>query len=114
MCASNNPPDGRYLFKARKKGIADEYAEYYYYVLEAKIVLHNEICISLITEFAENRVEEANKQDCELKARRRLTERLKRTFPRPSIFVCADNLYACEPFFRDCEEKKRKFLDLCG
>lgn len=110
LYTSYNPLDGHYLFKVHHKGTEDEYTEYYYYVLEAKIVLHNEICVSVMTEFVENRVEEANKQDCELKACWRLMERLKRAFPRLPVCICADSLYACEPFFRACGEKKWTFL----
>ena len=110
LYTSYNPLDGHYLFKVHNKGTEDEYTEYYYYVLEAKIVLHNEICVSVMTEFVENRVEEANKQDCELKACWRLMERLKRAFPRLPICICADSLYACEPFFRECGKKEWKYL----
>ena len=108
--SSREPLDGHCLFKVHKKGTDEEYTEYYYYVLEAKIVLHNEICVSIMTEFVENTEEEANKQDCELKACWRLMERLKEAFPRLPICISADSLYACEPFFRACEEKKWKFL----
>ena len=110
LYTSYEPLDGHYLFKVHHKGTADEYTEYYYYVLEAKIVLHNEICVSIMTEFVENTDEEANKQDCELKACWRLMERLKRTFPRLPICISADSLYDCGPFFRACGEKKWKFL----
>ena len=73
-------------------------------------MLHDEICVSIMTEFVENTGEEANKQDCELKACWRLMERLKKAFPRLPICISADSLYACEPFFRACEEKKWVFL----
>lgn len=110
LYTSYEPLDGHYLFKVHNKGTADEHTEYYYYVLEAKIVLHSEICVSIMTEFVENIDEETNKQDCELKACWRLMERLKRAFPRLPICISADSLYACEPFFRVCGENKWKFL----
>ena len=110
LYTSFDPLDGNYLFKVHSKGTDNEYTEYYYYVLEAKIVLHDEICVSIMTEFVENTDEEANKQDCELKACWRLMERLKKAFPRLPICISADSLYACEPFFRACEEKKWVFL----
>ena len=110
LYTSYEPLNGHYLFKVHNKGTTDEYTEYYYYVLEAKIVLHNEICVNIMTEFVENTDEEANKQDCELKACWRLMERLKEAFPRLPICISADSLYACAPFFRACAEKKWKFL----
>lgn len=110
LFTSREKLDGNYLFKVHNKGTEEEYTEYYYYVLEAKIVLHNEICVSIMTEFVENTEEEVKKQDCELKACWRLMERLKETFPHLPICLSADSLYACEPFFRACEEKKWAFL----
>ncbi|KAI4446751.1 hypothetical protein C823_001269 [Eubacterium plexicaudatum ASF492] len=52
-----------------------------------------------MTEFVENTGgEEAEKQDCELKACYRLMERLKKEFPKLPVCLCADSLYACENF----------------
>ena len=65
------------------------YTEYYYYILEAKIVLHPDIIVSIMTEFVENtNGEEAEKQDCERNAYYRLMGRLKKEFPRLPI-ACA-------------------------
>ena len=59
-----------------------EYTEYYYYILEAKIVLHPDIIVSIMTEFVENtNGEEAEKQDCERNACYRLMGRLKLSVP---------------------------------
>lgn len=115
--------DGTQLYRSRKvldekslycmhhKGTEKEYRENYYYVLEAKLVLHPEIVVSLATEFVENEEgEEAEKQDCERKACFRLMQRLKKEFPRLPICLSADSLYACEGFFRRCEDYHWKYL----
>lgn len=48
-----------------------------YYVLEAKLVVKNNIVISIATEFVENTGVEEKKPDCELKACYRLMEKRK-------------------------------------
>ena len=53
----------------KEKGTEEEYIEYYHYVLEAKIVLHEKIQVSILTEFIENENREVDKQDCEQKGR---------------------------------------------
>ena len=69
------------LFCRKKKGTEEEYTEYYYYVLEAKVVLHEKIQVSILTEFIENEKREVDKQDCEQEGAKRLMERLKQEFP---------------------------------
>lgn len=51
---------------------------YYHKVLEAKIVLNENVIIILGTEFIENEKEDVSKQDCELNAAKRLLGRLKK------------------------------------
>ena len=51
------------LFCRKKKGTEEEYTEYYYYVLEAKVVLHKKIQVSILTEFIENEKREKNRQE---------------------------------------------------
>jgi len=97
------------VYRVHNRGKAEEYTEYYWYVLEAKLVLHPKIVVSIMSEFVEN-VEFAEKQDCELKAAKRLMERLKKEFPRLPICLCADSLYACEGFFEQCERNGWKYL----
>ncbi len=66
---------------------------YYHNVLEAKIVTDLGLAISVETEFILNS-DGASKQDCELKAFYRLTERLKKRFPQLKICLLLDSLYA--------------------
>ena len=101
--SSQEELDGNYIFRVHKKNQDGEYIEYCYYVLEAKLVLRDNIVVSIMTEFVENKDSEAEKQDCERKACYRLMERLKEMFPRMHICLGGDSLYACERFFDLCE-----------
>ena len=102
--SSQNELDGRYIYKVHKKGTDGEYTEYCYYVLEAKLVLRNDIVVSIMTEFVENTDDEVKKQDCERKACTRLMERLKKEFPKLPICISGDSLYACDSFFQECKK----------
>lgn len=62
------------------------------------------IFVSIMTEFVENSDSEAQKQDCEIKAAKRLMERLRERFPMLQICISADSLYACEGFFELCQK----------
>ena len=92
------------------KGKENEYTEYCYYVLEAKIVFRDDIVVSIMSEFVENTEEEYKKQDCEQKASIRLMERLKHAFPRLPICISGDSLYACHGFFSRCLTHGWRFL----
>ena len=83
---------------------------YYHKVLEAKLVLAENIVISLDTEFIENENENVAKQDCEINAAKRLLKRLKSTFPRLKICIQGDALYAAESIMEICEQNKWKYL----
>ena len=108
--SSRKELDPKSLYRVHNKGTEKEYTEYYYYVLEAKIVLHENILVSIMTEFVENEGKEMEKQDCERKACRRLMERLEKEFPMLPICISADSLYACESFFGECQRKRWRFL----
>ena len=76
-------------------------------MLEAKLVLHPGILVSIMMEFVENSGRgEMEKQDGERKVCWRLMERLKKEFPKLPVCISADSLYACERFFRECAGKK--------
>ena len=78
---------------------------YYHKVLEAKLVLSDDVIISIGTEFIENEHEDVSKQDCELNAAKRLLEKLKKEYPRLPIVIQGDALYAVETFMELCKEK---------
>ena len=83
---------------------------YYHPVLEAKLVTANGFAFSLMTEFIENSDLSADKQDCELKAFYRLSQRLKARFPRLPICLLLDGLYAGGPTFQVCNRNDWKYL----
>lgn len=110
LVSSRKKLDGDCLYRIHKKGTKEEYREYYYYVLEAKLYLHKDIYVSIMTEFVENQEKELEKQDCELKACYRLMERLKKEFPMLRICISGDSLYACQRIFEECRRKNWKYL----
>lgn len=109
--SSRRKLDEKSLYRVHNKGTDKEYTEYYYYILEAKIVLHPDIIVSIMTEFVENTDgKEAEKQDCERKACYRLMERFKKEFPRLPACFCADSLYVCENFFAKCRGSGWRYI----
>jgi hypothetical protein len=77
---------------------------YYHNVLEAKLVTPNGLVFSLMTEFIENESPDVSKQDCELRAFYRLAKRLRQRFPRLSVWLTLDGLFAGGPALTLCEE----------
>ena len=104
LASSTRKLDGECLYRVHNRGEKNEYIEYYYYVLEAKLYLHENIYVSIMTEFVENSDSEAEKQDCERNAAKRLMARLKERFPMLQICISADSLYAYEGFFEMCQK----------
>ena len=98
------------LTKTLHKGTPEEKTIYYHQVLEAKLVLGDDMIISLATEFIENPKENASKQDCELTSFKRLAETLKKQYPRLPICLLADSLYANNTVFQICRKNKWDFL----
>ena len=86
---------------------------YYHSVLEAKIILAENIIISLGTEFIENESENVSKQDCELNASKRLLKRIKKEFPRLKICILGDSLYAAGSIINICKENDWNYLLRC-
>ena len=84
--------------------------DYYHHVLEAKLVLHDKIIISLGTEFIENEHEDVEKQDCELNAAKRLLARIKKQYPRLKICVLGDALYAAESIMKICRTNEWTYI----
>jgi hypothetical protein len=99
------------LYKIHNKGTDNEWTEYYHTALEAKLVLNDNIVISLGTEFIENDgSEDLNqtpgrvKQDSELKAFYRLVARIKQEHPRLRMCLTMDSLYCCQEVFGLCRD----------
>jgi len=93
--------------KIDKKG--NEYQEYSTYVLEAKLVV-GEMVFSIGSEFVENTRENETKQDCEIKAFKRLAEKIKSEYPKLKILISGDALYACKPVMDICKENGWKYI----
>ena len=66
---------------------------YFSNILEAKLVTTTGLSIPLATEWIYNGEEDYQKQDCEQSAFKRLSETLKKRFPRLPICILADGLY---------------------
>ena len=81
---------------------------YFHYVLEAKLVV-GDMVFSIDTEFIENE-RNYEKQDCELKAFKRLAERLKENYKRLPICILGDSLYAVDPVFKLCEKNRWRYI----
>jgi hypothetical protein len=83
---------------------------YFHNVLEAKLVTPEGFAISLESEFIENADPKATKQDCELKAFRRLAEQLKKNYPQLAMCLCLDGLYANGTVMDICRENHWKYI----
>lgn len=102
------------------KETGEKTTQYYHSVLEAKIVLGDDLVVSIASEFIENDGEDAErqkkmsleevKQDCETKAFQRLASKLKKAFPRLPICIMGDSLYASEKVFQICADNQWKYL----
>ena len=85
---------------------------YLHQVLEAKLLGPAGVVISLGSEFIENadaadargKSAEEVKQDCELKALRRLAPRIKKAYPQLPFVLALDSLYGCGPVFALAQE----------
>ncbi len=82
----------------------DGVTTYFHYVLAAKIVTRLGLVVPLAFEFVENPKGEYDKQDCELKAWRRLLPRIRKLYPRLQLNLVGDGLYAEETTFAKCEK----------
>lgn len=98
------------LTRTFNKDTEQEHTIYYHQVLEAKIVLDDDMVVSIATEFIENEKENVTKQDCEINSFKRLAQALKNMFPKLPICILGDSLYACGTVFNICKENKWEFL----
>ncbi len=104
-------------YRCRKVHGKDGEYQYYAYVLEAVLIFSSGMVLPLMSVFLENSPElekitndEEWKQDCELKAFHRLVKRLKKEFPKLSLTLLLDGLYANGPVIEVCLKNKWKFM----
>jgi hypothetical protein len=79
-------------------------------VFEAVMIFDNGMSIPLMSEWIANDGEAYVKQDCELKAFKRLAVRLKDYFSRLNICFLADGLYSNVSMFDICRDYDWKFI----
>lgn len=107
-----------YLERCYNRGTEHEKTRYHRAVLEAKLYLGNGLMVSIGTETIENDKdyikykysEEERKQDCEIKAFKRLVKKIKQAFPRLPICVVADGLYVAENIMDLCESYHWRYI----
>ena len=57
LCSSRKELDGKSLYKVYNKGTEEKYTEYLYYVLEAKLILRENVVVSIMTEFVDKDIQ---------------------------------------------------------
>ena len=97
------------LVKNKTDKNGNEYQEYSTYVLEAKLVV-GEMVFSIGSEFVENTEDNITKQDCEIKAFKRLAKKIKKEYPKLRIIIGADALYAKKTIMDICKENEWKYI----
>ena len=90
---------------------------YSHNVLEAKLITESGLAFSIASEHIENRdgdscdlSKEKQKQDCELKAFKRLAPKIKKAFPQLKICLLIDSLYAAQTIMDICRQNKWAFI----
>ena len=89
----------------------DGKTKYYKYVLEAKVVFGN-MLISIDSEWIENNNfnNENDKQDCEIKAFKRMQKRIKDNYPKLKFIVTGDALYATSTMIDICKNNHWHYI----
>lgn len=84
---------------------------YYKYILECKLVV-GKIVISIDSEFIENSeiLNEKQKQDCEIKAFKRMVKRIKHNYPKYKFIITGDALYAADTIIKICNKHEWKYI----
>jgi hypothetical protein len=84
---------------------------YFHNVLEAKLITHSGMALSIATEWINNQGKAGfDKQDCEREAFKRLAVKIKKAYPRLPIIIVADGLYPWEGFFNTCRQNNWKHI----
>lgn len=102
----------RHCEHCQHRVLKDGSVQYFHYVVAAKIVTEIGLVVPLAFEFCENPagMGEFDKQDCELKASRRLLEKVRRLFPRQRLMLVGDGLYAEQSTFDICAKHGWDFM----
>lgn len=97
--------DGTVQQRAGKKG-----RKRWRMALEARLIGPYGLELPLMVEFLDMRDPIRDKEDCELRGFHRLTRRMRREFPRLSICLLLDGLYAVKSVFDRCDQYDWKFI----
>lgn len=104
---TQNNDEGSRTHKTSKNGKVT----YHYHVVEAKLVTHSGLSISLASEWVTNEADRNyDKQDCEQRAFERLAGKLKRYFPRLPLCILADGLYPNKTFMQICQSNNWAYI----
>ena len=109
IASMNKDPGEHALVRKHKNEDGTITEKYMYQVLEAKLIIGN-IVLSVGTEFIENEKREVSKQDCELKAFKRLAKKIKKDFPKQKFIILGDALYQAESVFEICKDNGWDFI----
>jgi hypothetical protein len=82
----------------------------YRYVLQLSVVGPQGTLFPLMHEEMDVCDPVADKEDCELKSFARLSQRLKREFPRMPICLVADSLYCCQTIVATCKQFDWRYI----
>ena len=80
------------------------------YVLQLSVVGPEGTLFPLMHEEMDVRNPQTEKEDCEIKAFQRLSQRLKTEFPKLPICLVADALYACQTIVMICQQFDWKYV----
>jgi len=102
----------RQIQHKEKDGTVTTRSQYYVYVLEASLAFPNGMTIPLMSEFLSDAEGDqvGSKQDCEVKAFKRLAKKIKVRFPRLPIQVLLDGLYPNGPVLELCRQYHWQFM----
>ena len=85
-------------------------ARRYRYVLQLSVVGPQATLFPLLHEEMDMPNPETDKEDCELKSFARLSQRLKKYFPKLPICLVADSLYCCQAVVAICQLRDWKYI----
>jgi len=103
-------PDKEIKDFALKKESSTGKVSYNSLILESVLICNNGMTIPLISEWIANDGQKYDKQDCELKAFKRLAEKLKDYFPRLPVCLLVDGLYTNVALMDICQQCEWKFI----
>jgi len=111
-CVRDMPWAEQCLKREVGKGDDDTQIQYYVYVLEANLAFADGMSIPLLSEFLSYTQgdTDTNKQDCELKAFKRLAKRLKDNFGHLPLMALLDGLYPNGPIIELCRKNHWDFM----